>query len=345
MHGMHVDTINFLNPIQPFPDWFAVGENLKTWAAHNTIGYMAQGGTIYPPGTDLHELKTYVSARLLWNSTLDPLREMAEFLVLYYGEVGAAAVKLYMDTMIGSIDEVGFCRADDGRSLGFPPTAPFLTPEAVLTAANGFADVLGRRRQQQQEGEEQEAPWQHQEQLSAKHRFRLERAAMSINWVVLVRWDELRAFANRTGFPWPLLDDKNASFYEGFEQIGNETERVLGRSRDSLGAKPLSWYREQVFNTSARAWCLPYEGPHACDFDWVNDQPCCPGCGTDQPPRPGSNLCLNDSRIPPASLATAVPRREWALPRLADIAAAAAAATAPSASVSRDSATKAGHIP
>eukprot|EP01047_Picozoa_sp_COSAG01_P031341 COSAG01_NODE_2222_length_8137_cov_49.268972_3_plen_213_part_00 len=208
--------------------------------------------------------------------------------------MGASTVKLYMDTMIASVKHVGFCRADDGRSLGFPPTAPFLTPEAVLTAAAGFASV--RRNAG----------------LSLKHRFRIERAAMSINWVVLVRWTEMRAFANRTGMAWPF-EDKD-QFYEDFERIGNRTEQVLGRGRDSLGAKPLSWYRQQVFNASARAWCRPFTGPHACDPSWVNKQPCCPGCGSDQPPRPGSNLCLNDTRVPPS-----FELPQWELPQLADI--------------------------
>ena len=35
------------------------------------------------PGTDLHELKTYVTSRLLWDSDRDPLAEIAAFTVLY----------------------------------------------------------------------------------------------------------------------------------------------------------------------------------------------------------------------------------------------------------------------
>ena len=27
-------TINFLRPVMPFPDWFAVGENLAFWKKH-----------------------------------------------------------------------------------------------------------------------------------------------------------------------------------------------------------------------------------------------------------------------------------------------------------------------
>eukprot|EP01050_Picozoa_sp_SAG11_P009883 SAG11_NODE_963_length_6375_cov_6.744105_2_plen_1331_part_00 len=275
-------TVNFLRPVQPFPDWFAVGENLAFWKEHKVIGYMAQGSTAFPPGTDLHELKTYVTSRILWDSGRDPLAEIAQFIVLYYGEeVGGPAVKLYMETMIGSMIAIGYCRADDGRSLGFPPTAPFLTPSAVVTAANGFAAAL-------------RSP-----QLSATHRARLERASLSIGFVVLVRWSEMQSWANASGTPWLLPASKQRA-YDDFERIGNATEKNLGRSRDSLGSHPLSWYRQQVFNSSAREWCLPFVGPQACNFSWVSEQPCCPGCGEDQPPRPGSNLCLNDTRLPPS---------------------------------------------
>ena len=45
---------------------------------------------------------------------------------------------------------------------------------------------------------------------------------------------------------------------------------------------------------------LGYLNPQACNFSWVSEQPCCAGCGEDQPPRPGSNLCLNDTRLPPS---------------------------------------------
>jgi hypothetical protein len=121
-----------------------------------------------------------------------------------------------MEAMIGSMIAIGYCRADDGRSLGFPPTAPFLTPAAVITAANAFASALM-------------SP-----ELLPVHRVRLERASLSINFVVLVRWTEMRNFANVSGTPWLLASSKR-QFYDDFERIGNATEINLGRGRDSLG--------------------------------------------------------------------------------------------------------------
>ena len=220
---------------------------------------MAQGSTVFPPGTDLHEVKTYMLSRMLWNASRDPLVEIGEFLPLYYGSKAAPYIKLYMDTMIQSERKVGFCRADDGRSLGFPPTAPFLTPGAILTAAQGFATA--------------QSLLKGGESAAAKQQLvRVERASLSVSWVALVRWGEMVSFAKNYTLPWPYANSKREALQE-FLRIGNETEQILGRGRDRLGRGPLSFYVEQIMNSSATDWCLPYVGPSACDPDWVNDQP------------------------------------------------------------------------
>ena len=110
----------------PFPDWYAQALNLKfLHTVGGMSGYMGQANTYSSPGSDLHELKTYIVSRLLWNMTREPADEFAYFLNHYYGP-GAFAVKLYMDTMVGSMQEEGFCRSDGGQSITFPPTVPFL---------------------------------------------------------------------------------------------------------------------------------------------------------------------------------------------------------------------------
>ena len=57
------------------------------------VGYMAEANTYFAPGSDLHELKTFLSARLLWNISRVPNDEIVFFLKSYYGE-GATSVKL-----------------------------------------------------------------------------------------------------------------------------------------------------------------------------------------------------------------------------------------------------------
>jgi hypothetical protein len=83
------------------------------------VGYQAEANTYFAPGSDLHELKTYLSSRLLWDIRREPTVEIAFFLARYYGP-GAPFVKLYMDTMVGSMSDEGFCRAVGGQSITCP---------------------------------------------------------------------------------------------------------------------------------------------------------------------------------------------------------------------------------
>ena len=89
---------------------------------------------MHPPGTDLGEFKAYLLSQLLWDPSRDLPTIAAEFLKGYYSTAGAVAVKNYMDTMTGSMKTEGYCRADDGQGITFPPTSPFLSPH-VATAA------------------------------------------------------------------------------------------------------------------------------------------------------------------------------------------------------------------
>ena len=77
---------------------------------------MGQANTYSAPGSDLHELKNYVVSRLLWNMTREPADEFAYFLKHYYG-AGAFAVKLYMDTMVGSMQVRWYPTVPPARGL------------------------------------------------------------------------------------------------------------------------------------------------------------------------------------------------------------------------------------
>ena len=59
------------------------------------VADQAEANTYFAPGSDLHELKTYLSSRLLWNITREPTHEIAFFLSQYYGP-GAPFVKQYV---------------------------------------------------------------------------------------------------------------------------------------------------------------------------------------------------------------------------------------------------------
>ena len=75
---------SFGSYIQPFPNWYVLGPNIKYFANHGVRGIFEEGsyGT---PGGDMDMLKDYVMGRMLWNVTLDPDDVISEFLAGYFG--------------------------------------------------------------------------------------------------------------------------------------------------------------------------------------------------------------------------------------------------------------------
>lgn len=114
--------------MQPFPNWFVLGPNIRYFLAHGVKGLFEEGAYC-GPGGDLNELKDYVMARLMWDPTLDDKAVVAEFLAGYYG-AAAPYVRQYMDVMVGEITATGYYMHEN-----FPWTADFLTPIAVLSSA------------------------------------------------------------------------------------------------------------------------------------------------------------------------------------------------------------------
>ena len=99
---------SFGSYIQPFPDWYVLGPNIKYFADHGVRGIFEEGsyGTsggeppryrwhlarillktpaIWLRTGDMDMLKNYVMGRMLWNVTLNPDDLISEFLTGYFG--------------------------------------------------------------------------------------------------------------------------------------------------------------------------------------------------------------------------------------------------------------------
>ena len=287
------------------PDWYSFGPNLKLLAKMGLQGYMGQGSGVRAPGTDLPELKSYILSKMLWAPmTTDFGKVIGEFLHAYYGG-GAIAVKNYMDVMTRSMKTEGYCRADEGQGITFPPTSPFLSPAALLESAAGFARGM-------------------RNVTTAKHRDRLLIASMSTRFVILVRWAELCRYADNHIIVWPLEPTKTGAyikllnaanisskqngawFFFGGNDAGSEDDppEAWNPKMNPFNTSGYLW--QQVFNSTRRAadplcdsWCSSafgepgrQEGPGACVCNWTSDKPCCDECGD----HPVSNICLNDTR-------------------------------------------------
>ena len=135
----------------------------------------------------------------MWNCrdpSQDDRKLISEFLDAYYGKA-APFVRLYMDTMHGSISDTNFWMGE-----GFPLDAAFLTPIALLTSATAFVD--GRAT------------------VTGLELERLNRAAMAVYYPILMRWAELRSFAQAESMHWPLEPTIEGAF-DAFASAFNAT--------------------------------------------------------------------------------------------------------------------------
>lgn len=96
--------INFDNYVSPFPNFHILKPNMELFRKNNATMHFSQIGGA--KGTDFSEMRSYIVAKLLWNTSLDTDSLSQEFLKGYYG-AGAAPylyqyIKLREGALLGS---------------------------------------------------------------------------------------------------------------------------------------------------------------------------------------------------------------------------------------------------
>merc|ERR1711964_436194 len=134
---------------------------------------------------------------MLWNVTLDPDEVIEEFLTGFFGEA-APFIRLYMDTFHGAVAETNYYM----KAGPTPSNAPFFTPMALLTGGQAFKDAA--------------------RVATAQYRTRVDVAKISVYYVVLLRWSEVRTFATKERIAWPWEPTKEAAWRE-FSRVWNAT--------------------------------------------------------------------------------------------------------------------------
>ena len=175
--------INFGSYLTPYPNWYSVGPNVRFFAEHGVKGIF-QEAAHNGPGSDLAELRDYVTASMMWDPTQQPQTLIAEFLDGFYGGAAAPYVKRYMDILHESVLNTSFV-----VSSGFDGVNPsYLTPPVVLRAA---AALVAAR--QAAAG-------------SSLHQEHVNRSSIPILYVALKRFQELYDYATEyySGESWPL---------------------------------------------------------------------------------------------------------------------------------------------
>ena len=114
-----------------------------------------------------------------------------------------------------------------------PTNAPFLTPKAVLTSAEAFANAS--------KAVSSGSPLQ---------KGRVNIAKISIYFVILVRWDEMQLFAKTFGTPWPLETTKKEAWAE-FTSVW----KAMGIKSEREGSCDYDCFCKQVFKVDPPPSC------------------------------------------------------------------------------------------
>ncbi|MDU1905966.1 MAG: DUF4838 domain-containing protein [Dysgonomonas sp.] len=93
--------INFDNYVSPFPNFHILKPNMELFKKNNATMHFSQIGGV--KGTDFSEMRSYIVAKLLWNTSLDTDSLSREFLKGYYGEGAAPYLYQYLKLREGAL--------------------------------------------------------------------------------------------------------------------------------------------------------------------------------------------------------------------------------------------------
>jgi hypothetical protein len=88
-------TTDFSEYINPYPDWFTLGPNIRIFQKYGVKGVFEEGA-YGGPGADMAEMRAWLLAQLLWNPQQDDGALIDEFLAGYYGNA-ARPIRQYLD--------------------------------------------------------------------------------------------------------------------------------------------------------------------------------------------------------------------------------------------------------
>jgi hypothetical protein len=227
---------NYAHFLLPHPDWPVLAANIRLFRRHQVRGVFEQANNS-SLGGEFAELRGWVLARLLWNPDLDPETLIREFLEGYYGSAApwiAAYLKLLVQTALAiphypGSSAIRDCLRKRGYSQGIQgcyldlnaqPDAPFLTPTVIFAGLAAFQSA---------------------EAISSENQEvfrRVQRSALSLRYVLLLRWEELRRYAARHSLDWPGPENRLDAFRQFARVCSNSGITHLG---EAWSRRDLTW--------------------------------------------------------------------------------------------------------
>jgi hypothetical protein len=93
----HYNT-DFSHFLRPFPDFAELAADIPMYRRHGVVGLFMEGGVSTGGGAENGALRSYVMARLLWDTNTDVRRDIEEFHQAFYGKA-APAMLTYFDLL------------------------------------------------------------------------------------------------------------------------------------------------------------------------------------------------------------------------------------------------------
>ena len=191
----------FSHPLMPYPNLHVLGPNMRLFRDRGIRGYASEAHN-RTPGTELAELRTWLTAKLAWNPDLDDRELIRTFCNGYYGAAGPHVVQ-YINGLHTAVAET-----EEWLHIGWGYDAGYLDWKYVHAAWK----TLSRARAAVADNEEL--------------LFRVEVVQLSLLYVFLMRWDEFRASSRKAGDAWPLNEDPGV--------VLNEFIRIAVRKKITL---------------------------------------------------------------------------------------------------------------
>jgi hypothetical protein len=89
---------DFAHYVQPYPDWFTLGPNIRIFQRYGVKGVFEEGAYA-GQGAEMAEMRGWVLAQLLWNPQQDDRALIKEFLRGYYGKTPGDIIERYLEQM------------------------------------------------------------------------------------------------------------------------------------------------------------------------------------------------------------------------------------------------------
>ena len=130
---------NFSHYLLPFPDFDELGADIPMYREHGVVGIFLEGDYAEGGGGENAELRSYVMARLLWDTSANVNKAIDEFMTAYYGKA-AHPMRAYFDLLQRQVRP-----APRGKGhhmwIYTEPCAPYLSEDFVAQSVKLFREA------------------------------------------------------------------------------------------------------------------------------------------------------------------------------------------------------------